>query len=186
MEANSIVEYTRDQAASGFTNAWGETRESTITEQQSQQQAQLARQITLVDAQTKAWSTRFFWIAGLSLVNSIGVAIGVSLVFVVGLGITQLIDGFGEAYGPPTSYLAPIVDLGVAGMFVAFGMLARKGYTWAFVVGMAIYALDAMLYLLVQDWLAIGFHGLFLFYLFQGLRASTDLAKLKAQQARVF
>src|SRR5207248_4164866 len=114
------------------------------------------------------------------------VATGANLVFFIGLGVTQLMDEMGQHFGPPMSYMAPVLDLGVAGTFVLFGFLARKGYTWAFIAGMGLYALDALIFLLAQYWLAIAFHGLILFYLFAGLKASLELGKLRAQKSSPF
>ena len=184
MQANKTYEIsTDDKPASGFTSVWGSDARQAEAERLTQQQAQVIRAIALTEARTKGWANRFFWVAALSLINSISMATGASFVFVVGLGVTQIIDGFGRAAGPPISYIAPVLDLGVAGLFVLFGYFARKGYTWAFITGMALYALDGLLFLLVPDFLAIGFHGLILYYLFAGLRSSTDLARLRAQQA---
>jgi hypothetical protein len=57
----------------------------------------------------------------------------------------------------------------IAGVFVVLGYFARGASAAAFVVGMALYALDSLLFVLVGDWIAVGFHGFVLFMLFGGL-----------------
>jgi hypothetical protein len=70
----------------------------------------------------------------------------------------------------------------VAGDFVVLGHLARRGSATAFVVGMVLYALDALVFVLVGDWIAVGFHAFVLFMLWGGyavlraVRAQAPLA----------
>ena len=129
----------------------------------------------------------FFWIAGLSLVNTIIVMGGGTITFIVGLGITQIIDAFIAVFKETmqvSSVSATILNLvgfslvvGVLSVFVLFGILARKQYQWAFIIGMIIYALDGLIFLAVGDTMSVGFHVFALFGLFGGLQA---LRKLKA------
>jgi hypothetical protein len=67
----------------------------------------------------------------------------------------------------------------MVGLFVVFGYLSKKGYHWAFVIGMVIYLLDGLLLLLVSDYLGAAFHAYVLFRLYQGLAASRKLSELK-------
>jgi hypothetical protein len=129
----------------------------------------------------------FFWIAVLSLVNSGLILGGSEWNFVVGLGVTQLVDGVFSAIaaelGNGALVFAGVVDLVVAGLFVLFGILARKPLHWAFITGMVLYALDGMLFLLIGDWLSIAFHAFVLFGMFQGLKASQGLQQVDGQAA---
>lgn len=124
----------------------------------------------------------FFWIAGLSIFNSAVVLLGSKWSFVVGLGITQLVDAlvthFAEQLGTGVAVAAFAFDLLVAGVFVMFGVFARKRHEWAFLVGMALYGLDGVLFLLARDWLSFGFHVFALYSIYTGLRAAWTLAKL--------
>ena len=54
-------------------------------------------------------------------------------------------------------------------MFVALGYFARRFSVAAFVAGMVLYALDALLFVIVGDWIAVGFHAFVLFMLWGGL-----------------
>ena len=138
-----------------------------------------------LEAQQKSGANWFYWIAGLSLVNSGVMLAGGDWGFIVGLGITQLADAIGmaaaEEMGAGIGLRAFVFgfDAFVAGIFVFFGFLAGKRHNWAFVVGMALYAADGLLFLLVADWLSLGFHAFALFGLFGGLTAGRKLAALE-------
>jgi len=124
----------------------------------------------------------FFWIAGLSLVNSIILVTGGRWNFLIGLGITQLIDGvsigIAKELGPDAGIVIRIIafaiNVVVAGVFVLFGILAKR-YKWGFIVGMIVYALDGLIFLMVPDLLSIGFHLLALYGLYSGLKAFGQL-----------
>ena len=127
----------------------------------------------------------FFWIAGLSLLNSVMLHSGSNWSFIVGLGITRLIDAvaLNSATGPMATAIALALDAFVAGFFVLFGVLARKRYIAAFVIGMILYAADGLLFLMVKDWLSMGFHVLALVFIFKGLTACRELTRLEADLA---
>ena len=129
----------------------------------------------------------FYWIAGLSVVNSLISLFQGTLGFIFGLGVTRIVDVIAamivnEGSGPVL--LIRIIALGVsmffAGICVLFGWLANQKQGWAFLVGMVLYALDGLLFLLIQDWWDLAFHGFALFCIFQGY---TALRKLKAAVA---
>lgn len=129
----------------------------------------------------------FFWIAGLSVVNAVILAAGGEWNFVVGLGITQLLGGIahalaqemgGGAAGTVAQAFALVGSVVAAGLFVLFGVLARKRYGWSFIVGMVLYGLDGLLFLLGPDVLSIAFHVFALVCIFAGYRA---LGELQAQ-----
>jgi hypothetical protein len=125
----------------------------------------------------------FYWIAALSLINSIIVLVGGNLNFIIGLGATQFIDAFGQYYGGFFPLIAFVLDVLIAGVFVLFGFFSGKGSKWAFVVGMVVYALDGLVFLIVDDLLSMGFHLLALYFIFGGLKAALDLGKLPKKPA---
>lgn len=106
----------------------------------------------------------FWWIAGLSIVNSVMVHSGGDTNFVIGLGFTLLADNIFKEY----IAVAIAIDVVALATIAGFGFLARKGHLWAFVTGIVLYSLDAVIYLLVQDWMSVAFHGLALFYMIRG------------------
>lgn len=124
----------------------------------------------------------FYWIAGLSLVNSLIFIFGGNWSFFAGLAVTQVADALvmeiGGGHGNGLSIAAVValfLDLMVAGIFVLCGTFARKMQTWAFIVGMALYALDGVLALVFGAFLAAGFHVFALIMISKGFLAAREL-----------
>jgi hypothetical protein len=142
---------------------------------------------TQLDGRLKNGANWYFWIAGLSLANSVILLAGAKWTFVVGLGVTQYVDLIAsfwrKSFGHDVLVSAAALGLNavVAGVFVLFGVYARRRRAWAFVVGITLYALDgAVLGLLGELW-SVAFHGLMLWWLVGGLRASRALARLERE-----
>jgi len=117
----------------------------------------------------------FYWIAGLSLINSAVVIFGGSFHFVVGLGITSVVDALTKQAGSAGIVLDLIINGFVAALFVLFGSCASKAQKWAFLVGLGLYAMDGLLLLIGRDILSVAFHAYALFCIYRGL-AATDAA----------
>lgn len=136
----------------------------------------------------KNGASQFYWIAGLSVVNSLISVFGGGVFFVIGLGVTLLIDNVAagisqEVGGSPIvlgmGFLFSLIfDL----IFVLFGYFAGKGKRWAFITGMVLYGLDALLMLTFQEWIGFAFHLYFMWSIWQGMSA---LGKLKAFEAAI-
>ncbi len=124
-------------------------------------------------ARTKGGASWFYWIAALSLINSILSISGAGIRFIFGLGITQISDAFASGLGG-AGVVGLIVTAIAGGVLVLFGIFGSKGQTWAFLVGMILYGLDAVVSLLIQDWLGAAFHGWVLFRLAQGFMACRE------------
>jgi hypothetical protein len=114
----------------------------------------------------------FYWIAGLSLINSAVVIFGGSFHFVVGLGITSVVDALTKQAGTAGIVLDLIINGFVAALFVLFGSCGSKAQKWAFFAGMGLYALDGLLLLMARDVLSVGFHAYALFCIYRGLAAT--------------
>jgi len=114
----------------------------------------------------------FYWLAGLSVINSIINLSGGTWSFIFGLGITQVVDSIAANLGPTGFVLQIIINAFIVGVFVFFGYFARKNHKWAFLVGMGVYALDGLIFVLAQDWLGVGFHVFALYLIFNGMKAS--------------
>lgn len=129
----------------------------------------------------------FFWIAGLSLINSIAALTNSSWSFLAGLGITQFISGFAvglsEDLGGAVTVIAFVLDALVAGFFVFLGVFAQKGHTWAFILGLVVYALDGLIFLVFQLWFPLAFHVFVFYCVFKGLAANRKLRRLEAELA---
>ncbi len=145
--------------------------------QQVQITAQQKALVTQVlQKRTQSGANWFFWIAGLSLINSFSALTGSHFHFVVGLGLTQIIDQVAGSVGA----VATVLDVIAAGIFIGFGVLARKKQEWAFIVGMILYGLDALLFVIAKDVVSIAFHLLALFYIYRGMKANEALSRLGA------
>lgn len=120
----------------------------------------------------------FFWIAALSIVNSIAAVSNSNFQFVVGLGITQIIDGIVAEAGTAGKAVGFVIDLMAAGIFALFGVLARKGNAACFIIGMILYGLDALILLPFAAWINIGFHIFALYCIFSGFTAQRKLQRI--------
>ncbi|HKE95472.1 MAG TPA: hypothetical protein VKB34_14255 [Povalibacter sp.] len=109
----------------------------------------------------------FWWIAGLSVVNTVMFQSGSDTSFVMGLGITAVSDAVFAA----NRSVGFVIDAIVLGFFVLVGLKAQHGSLWAFYLGTAVYALDALIYVLAQDWMPVAFHGLAIFFILKGIGA---------------
>jgi hypothetical protein len=144
----------------------------------------------MLDSKFKGGANWFFWIAVLSLVNTIVVLAGSHWSFVVGLGVTQIIDSIAVALTRDTSsktlgmVVALALDVFVAGFFLLFWLFAHRKHVSAFLLGMTLYAADGLLFAWVEDWLSVGFHCLVLYWLFGGLKACRDLMRLEVELAK--
>ncbi len=139
-----------------------------------------------LDSRVRSGINWFFWIAGLSLVNSAAYLFGTSWTFVIGLGVTQLVDGIVtgviKELGDSWSVLRVVgvgTDLLIAGMFVLIGYFGRKRMRWPVIAGMVLYVLDAILVLVFGDFIGALFHGLGLYGIWTGLRAMQQLEVLQ-------
>lgn len=120
----------------------------------------------------------FFWIAGLSVLNSILIQSGVEISFIFGLGASVFVDVVGSSLGTAGKVVALLLNVCIAMFVVAFGVMGRKGFGWAILVGMGLYALDGLLYLALGDFLAAGFHAFALFGIWGGYSAQRELNAL--------
>jgi hypothetical protein len=138
-----------------------------------------------LEARIRGGVNWFYWIAGLSLINSFIYLAGGSISFIVGLGATQFVDGVMSALAKDLNgSLIPrligfTIDVVIAGIFVGAGILGRKQHRWAILAGMGLYALDALIFVWVSDWFAVAFHAFALWGLWKGLQAINVLKLLE-------
>jgi hypothetical protein len=115
----------------------------------------------------------FWWIVGFSIVNIVLFQSGSDISFVIGLGMTSVSDAIFEE----AKLIGFAIDAVILGFFGLMGLYAQRGKLWAFYVGIAVYVLDACIYVYVEDWLSIAFHGLALFYLIKAVAALREALK---------
>ena len=145
-----------------------------------------------LEAQLRTGANWFFWIAGLSVVNSIIVLAEGDRSFVIGLGITQIVNAIAIAIGqnnPEVATILKVVAVVVtclaAAIVAAFGFGARRRLSWVFILGMALYAMDGLLYLLWADFYSFGFHLFALWCIFRGFKACRELNGMDLAPAAV-
>jgi hypothetical protein len=126
-------------------------------------------------ARLRSGASWFYWIAGLSLINSVVALTGSNWRFIFGLGVTQVIDALGKEFGGGAMAVMLVLDVIVTGMFVLFGVFAHKRHLWAFITGGVLFLLDALLIILFKDWIGVAFHAWVLFSLFVGAKACQQL-----------
>lgn len=152
--------------------------------------AQLASLARILELQARGHkgANWFFWVAGLSIVNSISVHGGMTGYFVVGLGVTLVVDSIAKAIGEQH----PEFDIGlkafgigfavVAALVVTFfGWFARKGVLIIFAIGMILYLFDGLLFLILQDLMSVAFHGFALFWMWSGFSAFRQIRAIEAE-----
>ena len=129
----------------------------------------------------------FYWIAGLTIITSVITLMGGGWRFFLSLGTTQLIDGIARgasvSLGDATKVIAFVLDIFITAAFVAFGALAHKKHLWAYVVGMVVFLLDALLSLVFSDWLGFLVHAFVLFVMFRGYQAGREVVALERAYA---
>jgi hypothetical protein len=99
----------------------------------------------------------FFWIAGLSAFYSLLALGGFQKYPIFGMGVTMLA-------GPTAGFIA-------AGVVALLGYFARQGQKWAFLVGMALYAIDGIALFTNGIYFGVAFHAYALFCIFRGFQA---------------
>jgi len=139
----------------------------------------------LLMAQARSAARWFYWIAGLSLVNTIMAMSSAGFVFLFGLGVTQLIDGAVGQMESTGKMVGLVLNLVVVGIFAMFGFFASKQQSWSYIAGMVLYFLDAALILgasmmasVPVPWISVAFHAYVLFRLFTGLQANLKLKSM--------
>lgn len=128
-------------------------------------------------ANSASW---FIWIAGISLINSVFAMTGSSHHFILGLGLTQLIDfipksttGHAIAFG---------CDLLVAMTWVLFQWQGKQGKRWPFIVGVIFLVMDTLLLLVFQEWFSAAFHVYAVMQVFVGIRAASELSQVNTAE----
>lgn len=128
----------------------------------------------------------YFWVAGLSLVNSAIMLSGGNTHFVIGLGITFMADIMANVIGQQHPEHAQMLKLGVLGfdlivaaVVVGFALLSRKRFLFIFGLGMVLYLLDGLIFVWIQDWMSVAFHAYALYGLWGGVNAFRQLKQVE-------
>ena len=122
----------------------------------------------------------FYWIAFLSIINSIlNFDTPSNIGFRAGLGISQIVDGvIMEIFGS-YNYYATIINVIISLVIAFIGYQARKANKTAFIIGLNFYALDGILFFYFNLWMSFAIHIFFLFLIYQGIPAINELNELE-------
>jgi hypothetical protein len=138
------------------------------------------------------WETRvkrganwFYWIAGLSVINSIAFAVGAKFHFPAGLGVTEVADAIVDVFvnqGAPSAFRALSIafDLIAVIGFGLCGYFANKFSRTAFIIGIGFYFLDGIIVLLLGDFFMVAFHAFALYSLIRGFLATREVKAFQA------
>ncbi len=114
----------------------------------------------------------FYWLAILSVINSL-------IVYFLGIrnlpfafGVTQWFDGTSAPFNPVFHTSSLIIDILIAAGFACFGLVSRKRNDVLYILGIFLYVVDALLSLGLKEFYGFAFHFLGIFYLCKGLLAS--------------
>jgi hypothetical protein len=119
-------------------------------------------------ARLRSVASWFYWVVGLSVINTLGAMTTADFSFSLGLGITQLVDGIALAF-PSGKVIALVIDFIILGFFVFLGViLTRRRAAWALWVGVILYGLDTLVFLIGPQWIALALHGFVLYKLSRG------------------
>ena len=140
--------------------------------------ADVSPELFELEKRVKSGGSWYYWVAALSLVNSVMAFSGGGGGFVIGLSVTQFMDAMLSADGGVMKGVGLALGVLAAGVFALFGVFACKRHVWAFIVGMLFYGLDTILTVLAEQWLGLAFHGWVLFSLFIGTRAAMQINAL--------
>ncbi len=121
-------------------------------------------------------------VAVFSAINSLINAFDGGRYFLVGLGITQLIDAFGSVFAQEMpnmattiKFVAVAISLGISGILGVLGYFSRRGHAWAFTLAGVGYTVDTLIVLYFQDYGGIIFHLIALFFMGSGALAALKL-----------
>lgn len=136
----------------------------------NQEQLAIIQRKLFLDTRIRNAVDWFFWIAGLSLINSGAYFLNLDWSFFAGLGITQIVDGVMTAianevgnYGFIPRIIGLMVNVGIAGLFAGAGLLGRKRNRAVIIIGMVLYGLDGLLLLAFGGYFSALFHGYAIF-----------------------
>jgi hypothetical protein len=144
-------------------------------------QSQAAAQLEGLEKTVKSGGSWFYWIAGMSLINTIALLAGSHWNFVIGLGATQIVDGITKHVGSMAMLIGLPISLFISAIYAMFGYFACQRARWAFIVGMILYGLDTLIFVAFFDILPLAFHAWALFGLSRGLKADTLASQLEAK-----
>ena len=134
---------------------------------------------TLVENGIKRSGKEFFWIAGLSVLNSVALYFGSNFVIAIGLGITQIFDIVMASIVGAGKIIPIFFNLLTVGFFIFLGYKAVQLKRWAFVTGFVLYFLDTLIFIFAKDIIGSVLHIIFLLVILRGIKMFEEYKKIK-------
>ena len=136
------------------------------------------------EIRAKRGANWFYWIAGLSVVNSVLFVAGANVHFLAGLGLTEIVDALVDVVirqgaSPAFRAVAIVFDLVFIIGFALCGYYANKFSRTVFIIGIVVYALDALIVLALGSLLMLAFHAYALYSLIRGFLACRQIKAYK-------
>ncbi len=127
----------------------------------------------------------FYWIAGLTLLNAILIAVQSPVILALGLSSAEITSWF--AYDQETGeidqnimWISVGVALLLSAIVAGMGWLANKGNKAVYLVGMVLIALDTLLFIFPNfSIIALVVHGYALYAMFNGFMALLQIEKIE-------
>ena len=116
----------------------------------------------------------------LSILNTIVLANNSHLHFMFGLGYTQVIDGFFYSIFGGYQLFGLLISVIFSSIFILFWYFAKANKDWAYITGLSIYGLDALIFIYCKDWLSTSFHVIAFFFIITGYLRSIENKKIVA------
>jgi hypothetical protein len=122
----------------------------------------------------------FYWIAGLSIVNTLIYVGGANVQFLGGLGVTQIANAITDVLineGSPVFLRVFAIAFSVVAIlgFLLAGYYANRLIRTAFLVGIIVYSIDTLIVLVLGDWFMAAFHAFALYSLIRGYIACRQI-----------
>ena len=115
----------------------------------------------------------FYWVAIAAVISTFLVYFVNFQTHFIGLGVNEYLDSRAIAVGSDAARWGTIaLQVAIAGILAAFGYFAWKGSDIAFILGLFLYFVDAVVLLGYREIFAFGFHLFAMFFIFKGLLAS--------------
>jgi len=132
-----------------------------------------------LDESLEAVRKAAYWFFGIAIFSIINIFLSSrGMYFIMGLGMSQIIDGIVLGATGDTNFL---ISMLAPGVFIALGIFAMNCHRWAFILGAVIYLLDAVIYLYVHQWLAFACHAFVLYKLWNGFKTISEYEALRSK-----
>ena len=156
---------------SALEQAFGQLGQPAVLDEQ---QARTLPATSVRDSQAARLAGWFYAVAAVSLANTVAMALGSSWGFAIGLASIDVLGAMArtEVPGAGTGGMLVAGCVLASGLFALIGWLARRPSVVAYTVGIVLFGLDTLLFLLPGDVVGILFHLLALYYMVGGWRAA--------------